>query len=366
MAVTVREKKKNSGEYWVFINHKGRRRSKKIGDKRAALAVKREVEARLAQGDLGMLRPECPTVSKYGSEWLKSPLREWSDGTLLNYVSIFNQYIKPHFGGKMLNEVKRRYVKRFISELDGLSPARKRSVLSVLSGIMESAVDDELVESNPCNGTRKFCGKFTRKKINPLTADEVQIMLENAADLPFVYYAFYFTKVRSGLRLGEMMGLRWFDINFEERHLTVRRLYYFKTKSYSPGKNKKARRVDLTPATVEVLRELQAQRKLVSIKGDDLVFTVTGRPLTYDWLRDKFRGITPRKVRIHDLRHTYATLRIGKGDNILDVSKQLGHHSVAFTIDKYAHWMPGEHKSQVDELDTLHLSAPHAHPSSTK
>lgn len=58
-----------------------------------------------------------------------------------------------------------------------------------------------------------------------------------------------------------------------------------------------------------------------------------------------------RHIRLHDLRHTYATLRIGKGDNIQDVSRQLGHHSVKLTLDTYAHWMPGSNRNQVDELD---------------
>ena len=56
-------------------------------------------------------------------------------------------------------------------------------------------------------------------------------------------------------------------------------------------------------------------------------------------------------IRIHNLRHTYATLRVAKGDNIQDVSKQLVHHSVKFTLDVYFHWLPGENKGQVDELD---------------
>ena len=58
-----------------------------------------------------------------------------------------------------------------------------------------------------------------------------------------------------------------------------------------------------------------------------------------------------RKIRIHDLRHTYATLRISKGDNIADVSNQLGHFSEAFTLKIYYHWIPGKKKSEVDELD---------------
>jgi len=58
-------------------------------------------------------------------------------------------------------------------------------------------------------------------------------------------------------------------------------------------------------------------------------------------------------VRFHDLRHTYATLRVAKGDSIVDISNQLGHHDLGFTLKAYAHWLPGEHKSQVDELDDL-------------
>ena len=63
--------------------------------------------------------------------------------------------------------------------------------------------------------------------------------------------------------------------------------------------------------------------------------------------------MAPRRVRFHDLRHTYATLRVAKGDNIVDISNQLGHHDPGFTLKAYAHWLPGEHKSQVDELDDL-------------
>ena len=78
-----------------------------------------------------------------------------------------------------------------------------------------------------------------------------------------------------------------------------------------------------------------------------------------------------RRIRIYDLWHTSATLRISKGDNILDVSKQLGHHSVKITLDTYCHWMPGGKKSEVDELDSktapdCTLSAPSPNVSTKK
>ena len=60
-----------------------------------------------------------------------------------------------------------------------------------------------------------------------------------------------------------------------------------------------------------------------------------------------------RRIRVHDLRHTYATLRISKGDNITDVSSQLGHYSVKLTLDTYNHWLPGKRKSEVDGLDDI-------------
>jgi integrase len=236
-----------------------------------------------------------------------------------------------------------------------------------LSGLFESAVDDELIRANPCQNTSKHCGNEAVNDIVPLTAQEVQAMLENAATLPIVPYTLFLVAVRTGLRVGELLALRWSDVNLESRYLEVNRSYYYVTKTYGPPKNKKSRKVDLTPATVEALRQLQAQRKVVSIGGDDLVFAgKKGEPLDYYYIWRAIKKIAPKPVRIHDLRHTYATLRIAKGDNILDVSKQLGHHKVAFTIDKYGHWMPGEHKNQVDELDTLHFSAPYAHPEAKK
>ena len=69
-----------------------------------------------------------------------------------------------------------------------------------------------------------------------------------------------------------------------------------------------------------------------------------------------------RNIRIHDLRHTYATIRLLSGHNIGDVSYQLGHSSIKITYDTYGHWLPGEFKSEVDELDKLHPSAPYTHP----
>ena len=114
MAVIVREKVKGSNEWWIFINHNGKRRSKKIGSKKAANSVKREIEARLARGDMGMIKEKPPTLSKYGKEIFESPLNGWAKGTAYEYLCTFKRHIKPRFGRKRLDEIKRKHVKKMI------------------------------------------------------------------------------------------------------------------------------------------------------------------------------------------------------------------------------------------------------------
>jgi len=108
--------------------------------------------------------------------------------------------------------------------------------------------------------------------------------------------------------------------------------------------------------------------------GENLDYVLTndkGFPLDKDnWRGRVFNKVLKkaglRKIRIHDLRHTYATLRIQAGHNIADVSNQLGHHSVKLTLDTYYHWMPGKKKAEIDALDNLHLPTPPLHPEAKK
>ena len=174
MGVRVREKVKGSGEWWVFINHKGKRRSKKIGDKKTATQVAREVRERLAKGDMGMLKDKCPTVAEYGEKWLQSPFHNWRSSTRDLYSGAFKEHIEPPLGSKRLDEIRRIEIKQLIAELKtrGLSPYRMQTVTGVFRGIFNSAIEDEILDANPCTRTGKFTGRGRKKNINPLTVDE--------------------------------------------------------------------------------------------------------------------------------------------------------------------------------------------------
>ena len=365
MGVKVREKVKGSGEWWIFINHKGKRRSKKIGDKRAANTVKRKVEARLAKGDMGMIRDKFPTLSAYSKQWLVAPFHDWKDSTQREYEKAFNLHVKPRLGSKRLDEIKRVTVKTLLAQLkeQGLSPSRIKTVKNVVSGILNSAIEDELIKANPCRRMGKYTGNGNVRDIDPLTSEEVSTLLQNAQErLSDTYYTLFLVAVRTGLRIGEILALEWPDIDFDERTAEISKSWNYKRKTMGSPKNDKSRRVDLTPGTVEALRKLRRITKVVSIDGvifgDD-----KGNRLVHSTLYRALKEVAPRDIRIHDLRHTYATLRVAKGDNIVEVSKQLGHKNIKVTLDTYTDWVPmEEYHQQVDALDNLHLTAPYAHP----
>ena len=118
-------------------------------------------------------------------------------------------------------------------------------------------------------------------------------------------------------------------------------------------------RVRLSPKAAEKLKRLKEEKPGVQLvfpnkKGSYLTHAIAVR-----WL-DR---IAPKKITPHDLRHTYATLRLSKGDNLVDVSAQLGHKRIDITLRVYTHWIPlEEYHDQVDQLDEMVFSAPYTHP----
>ena len=172
------------------------------------------------------------------------------------------------------------------------------------------------------------------------------------------------------MRIGEALALRWRDIDFIGRFIEVK--WSVVRGRVSTPKSGKSRRVDMSSQLADTLKihltESKKRGLALSIGENETVFMNKHGNIidVNNWQRRVFSKALVkaemRKIRIHDLRHTYATLRLQAGHNIVDVSNQLGHHSVKLTLDVYGHWVPGQDKSQVDALDSLHLSAPYTHP----
>ncbi len=375
MGVRVRQKVKGKGNpWWVFISHNGKRASRKVGDKKAAEEVASTIRAKLHLGEFGFddSKP-APTFKDHAKLWLALP-HDWKESTRENYLNNLNKHILPALGSMPVNEIKRKDLKSFFDKkyAEGLNVNTIKLIRAPINGILSYAVELELIESNPIRDVQL---KYKKKpfEIDPLTESESQLLLEQAQTfMNGGYYPSILCALRTGMRIGEIQALKWKDIDFDNRQIEVKRSY--RNGRMTGTKNHKRRRVDMTLHLTETLKAHRTAQKRDALKKGKPVseFVFAGADdelLSRDWVRKALDGCTERaelrRIRIHSLRHSYATIRLMKGHNVGDVSYQLGHSSIKITYDVYAHWMPGQFKSEVDELDTQHPDAPYMHPQMT-
>jgi integrase len=267
--------------------------------------------------------------------------------------------------------MRRKDLKAYFDKLliNGLSPATISLVKAPISGVLSFAVDSELIENNPLDSL-KLKHKKRDFKVEPLTDDEAGKLLEEAKLLMGgYYYPHILCALRTGMRIGEIKALKWKDIDSEKRQIEVRRSC--RRGRITGTKTDKRRRFDMTPHLTETLKELRTRQKRFSLKNGRMVpewvfankkGQICSRAAFENALNQCLKEAKLRCIRIHDLRHTYATIRLMRGHNVGDVSYQLGHSSIKMTYDVYAHWIPGQFKSEIDELDQVRPNAPHAHP----
>ena len=197
-------------------------------------------------------------------------------------------------------------------------------------------------------------------EIEPLTRDDVQTLLDTADHVCPDYAPLFLCAVRTGMRLGELVALQWDDIEFHRRWIHVRRSRV--AGKMTTTKNKQRRRLDMSVLLTQTLMRLRVARQRKALTAGKAVppwvfLTPAGHPVDGDNLRRRvfYRLLEQaglRKIRLHDLRHTYASLLIQQGESLAYVQQQLGHSSVQVTVDVYGHLIPGANRAAVDRLDT--------------
>lgn len=244
----------------------------------------------------------------------------------------------------------------------GLSAQTVRHARSTLRRALHDAMRDGLVTRNVAALARP--PRLQRREMRALTPAEVDRLLRGTADT--THGPLFAVAVGSGLRLGELLGLRWSDVDLEARQLTVRRAL---TRADGGGwtfdepKTARSRRTVMLPAVaVDGLRRQrarQAEERLAAGAAwqdqDGLVFTdALGRPLQPSAVSHAFRDAAERlglPVRLHDLRHTAASLLLAAGVPLKVVSETLGHSSIAITADVYSHVTPDLKREAADAMD---------------
>ncbi len=366
---------------WVYAvdvsvpGSKRRRRRVRSGfaTKKEALAALRDAQQADATGKL--VEPTRMTVGEYLTEWLAATRNRLGHGLSAtgwrDYEVHVRRHITPGIGDVPLQVLNRNHVKAFYgwvqdghSSRGGRRPAPKtvHNIHLTLHRALEDAVDDGLIVRNPTSGARQA------PKAGPemLTWDTDQLRSffdQGANDRLFPLWRL---TALSGMRRGEVLGLRWDDIDFKASTVTVNRQWKRGERGFvlSPPKTSRGRRtIDIDSETVAILRRwrrAQLEERMAcegDWQGTGFIFTrKDGRPHDPDVVSQRFNRMVTHaelpRVRYHDLRHTHATLLLLAGVPPHVVSMRLGHRSVAFTLQQYAHVLPQQQADAVERLAT--------------
>jgi len=323
--------KKRNGAWWIFINYHGRRKAKKVGTPEAAEKVRRELEARLALGDVGCLSEpkQEPTLAAYVAKWLKTDAQRCKASTIDFYCDYQKRYVVPRFGQKKIGDITRDDIKYFMSELTdrGLAKNTIRLAVASLRVVLSSAVEDGVLASNPAFRLGRFMESHKPEhEAQAMETAEAEALLAAAKSYCPEYYPLFLIALRAGLRQGEILGLKWGDFQFGQdgrdsnRYILVERRWY--RGKFSTPKGNRTRRVDMSRELRSTLEELRDQRLLEAFAAgrasiaEDLVFPGEGgnpvsvRNLSENYFLPALERANLRRFRFHDLRHTFGSLLI--------------------------------------------------------
>jgi len=295
------------------------------------------------------------TVGEHVTRWLEDSARGTVRvSTFERYEQITRLHVVPALGVVKLKSLTPAHLRNLYRErLDaGSAPASIHKLHTLLHKSLAQAVNDGLIPRNVSDSLK--LPRIDREEIDPLTAEEANRLIEAAAGDRLE--AVYIVAIHTGLRQGELLSLRWEDLDLEADALRVRRTLTRTKGTYSVGepKTKKSRRtVRLTTGAVAALRgHLERQLEEIDRLGSlyqpgGLVFaSETGGIINPSNLRNRSfakllrRAGLPADTRFHDLRHTCATLLLSRNVNPKVVSEMLGHATIAITLDTYSHVLP--------------------------
>ena len=317
-------------------------------------------------------KPPEMTVGELLEEWWSGYIpKQVKPMTLSQYGTQIHYHLIPAFGELKLRELDAARIQRFMNGVTGrngklLSAKSVSNLLHVLHGALEYAVDMEYITKNPSSKV-KPPKRVKKHDIRPLERAERPLFREAIKGDP--YERVFRVLLGTGMREGEILGLRWQDIDFERGCITVSTQlqrdrsrggqYYLAT-----TKNGKERTFYPAAYVMSELRKQKAEQNAMRLKTGslwenawNLVFTEwNGRYIVANTMRNHFfacaASIGRRDLRVHDLRHTFAVISLEQGVDYKTLSETLGHATVAFTLDIYCHVSEKMQRDASEKLDS--------------
>ena len=300
------------------------------------------------------------------------------NGRKISYTSTqrnnYERHIKPYFKDTNLNKLTydhifefREYLKtkpKKQNENETLSYNTINKVLILLKKIFDTGIRKSLIDKNPVENLRKL--PIRKPNIKFWSIEEFTRFRELIQDDETSYDLFFVIAFFTGMRMGEILALNWNDINLLTNTIFVTKTVYFvnNTSYINTTKTRSGtRNITINQKLAEMLIDwkVKQKEKLEEFtKNTEELQIIQSTPITItkNMIDKKFKQILERdkdlkKIRIHDLRHSHASLLINQGEDYLVVKERLGHASITTTIDTYSHLYPSKQQKLADKLDDL-------------
>jgi integrase len=323
--------------------------------------------------DGSYIEPSREKLGTYLQEWLAAIRPNIRPSAWASFESHVRIYLVPQLGHLQVQQLTATDVDLMTARLlsaEGrgnrrpLSPTTVRRILATLNSAMNYAVRKRKLDRNPVTAADR--PRAARIEMKTWTADELGRFLEGAREHRLA--PLFTVLATTGLRRGEALGLRWSDVDLDEGRLAVRQTLLAVNNHVEfgePKTHRSRRTVDLDAGTVAVLKahrkaqlEERAKAGLGRPRADGLIFTdEQGEPLHPNVVSRTFGRLVREEqlpvIRLHDLRHTHATLSLQAGVHVKIVSERLGHSSVTITLDTYSHAIPGLQRDAAEKVAAL-------------
>jgi integrase len=343
---------------------------------------KKDAERRLAEllheQDAGTLvKPTKVTVGEYLDQWLQDHKGNIAPNTTQTYAWFIDKHIKPVLGQISLQALRPEHLQRLYTDkltngrrdgTGGLGHRSVRYIHSTMHKALKAAVKMGMIARNPADAVD--IPKVARREMQVMNETDMHIFLEYAKSTP--YYSLFYTSLFTGMRRSEILAMRWCDVDLLLCQISVTRtLHQLHNREIivrQPKTAKGRRQIALSPSTVSILSDHRAaqieQREALGLKvhDEDLVFSQPGgSPYLPDSITAAWSKLAQRTglkgIRLHDARHTHASIMLKQGVHPKVVQERLGHASIQVTLDTYSHVAPGLQQAAANHFDDVVMPA---------
>ncbi|MFH5779110.1 tyrosine-type recombinase/integrase [Heyndrickxia oleronia] len=333
----------------------GKRKQKRFGPYRTKTETRRMLAQKILEIESGtFVNPQNIKLKDFLQQWLEHKRKHVAAGTFAHYKPYVTNHLIPNLGNMKIDQLKPSHIQEMYDSYIEEETLSNQSIVHmhrILNNAFNKAIEWELAVKNPCS------------VIKPPKPERIQMKVWDEMDVSFFldftkekrFFVAYLLALTTGMRKGEILGLRWQDFDFINSYLSVRQAVTKKKGGgyeLGPLKTEHAyRNISLDEHVIELLKNYKHEqmkykmKNRITYKDQDLIITnstgsfILPRNLDREWLKDLDESML-KKIRFHDMRHTHATLLLKQGVHPKVVQERLGHYSVTVTLDMYSHVLP--------------------------